>query len=984
MTHLTISNPWAFALLALLAPVVLWAALMTFDPVRGARKALVVALRVFVVIAVVSGLASVRWWTRSPEEKLCVLALVDVSKSVPASALDAAAPRIDELLSKADDAHSVGLVLFSGSARVAIPPDTKPPAPGAARKAIESARAKSPDAAPDADATNVERALDLAVSLFPAGAGRRIVLFSDGNATDGDALTRLSRCRASGVDVSTVLLSHDRAPFDLAVTSCRVPSRVLPSVGFDVKVGLSARAECDATLSLYRNGYLLEERPVRLAAGPREETFRQRLDDPGLYFYRAHVSTKLKQESVENDAAFAFTRLKTSPKALVLGETDLESRHLMSALRDGGVVAEFRTADGAPEQLADALDFDAVVLNNLRASALNGPQQRLLRDYVELFGGSLLVIGLDPVGGYSGSPVEEALPVVTDTDRLGKISTSVIVIADTSRSLILADREDRKSPGGGGEDLSRPEIIRRTSKQILAGLGDGDWYGLIGFGSEQYPPRWVVRPQKVYDRRKIESNIDDRLITSPRFPDAEALASVIARMAAPASPMEPEPLARAVEALADPLHLPHIQPRALMPFLRNRLHAAKEAINPDEIAQAVERELVPNAFLGRSNASRSILRAVSELKQRETARKGIILLTDGYLDGDTDYDRLSGQLAADGISVSTIALKEDDANKPALEGIARWGAGQCYRVDDPKTFSERFRRELESAARPRVCEFPFRARKVADSPLVRGVDVSVAPQLFGYVRTSPKLGARNILAVPPDYEPLLASWDFGAGRAAVFTSDAQERWASLWLRDWPQGFSRLWGSVLNGLCERSAGRRIIPQLDVSGPRVELAADFIDESNSFLNGEPLRARFYYLGEEGYVFSRTSAQEAAMPQVAPGRYACDYRATRKGVYVARISGKGPRDVASVGFVVSLLAEETTLTADEPALKSWASAGGGRFGGPAAEWTSLASKTRERAVDVSSWAMLLAAIAFTFDVVVRRWPAVARFLARRREGA
>ena len=37
--------------------------------------------------------------------------------------------------------------------------------------------------------------------------------------------------------------------------------------------------------------------------------------------------------------------------------------------------------------------------------------------------------------------------------------------------------------------------------------------------------------------------------------------------------------------------------------------------------------------------------------------------------------------------------------------------------------------------------------------------------LFGYVRTKLKIGAPNILAVPPEYDPLLASWDCGEGRA---------------------------------------------------------------------------------------------------------------------------------------------------------------------------------------------------------------------------
>ncbi|MFB3893070.1 MAG: glutamine amidotransferase [Phycisphaerae bacterium] len=1023
MKHLELVNPWAMALLAAVLPVVLWSAWRTYDPMRRGRKLLVLLARVLVVLAAVIGLASVRWWRSEHEDKVCVVAMLDVSRSVPAGAIGEAESKIEELLAKVDDSHAAGLILFAGNARVAIPPGTAKPSTGAARRAIDAARAgadgkaasrpaSSAAADLDLEATNVERALDLAMGVFPPGFGRRIVLFSDGNATDGDAVSKAARCRASGIDLNTVLLSHERAPFDVAVTSVSLPSGIVPGVGFDVTVRTAARAECDATLSLYRNGYMLEQRKLSLPAGAHNETFRQRLDEPGLYLYRATISSPRQQANLDNKAAFAFTRLRTVPKALVLGEADLEARQLMAALRDGGIVCEFRTADGAPEQLPDLLDFDAVILNNLRASSLNAPQQRLLRDYVEIFGGAMLVIGLDSVGGYAGTPVEDALPVVCGLDRLGKVSTSVVVIADTSRSLILADAEERQASGTTQPAgfVSRPDIIRRTAKQILGGLSERDYFGLIGFGSEMYAPRWVVRPQKVYDRAKIESAIEGHLLTTPRFDDPQALAELIQRMAAPASPVPPDQLARDIEALADQQHLPHIGAKAIMPYVRNKLKATKEAINPDELAAAVERLLEPNAFLARSNASRSILRAVSELKQRETARKSIIMLTDGYLEGggkvdttpepvkswdgppkgakeapakpkvfhDVEYDRLAGQLAADGITISTIALKEADANKNLLENISRWGQGGSYRLDDPAAFAEQFRKELEAVGKPRVMEFPFRARKVADSPLVRGVDVSVAPQLFGYVRTAPKLGARNILAAPPDYEPLLASWDFGAGRAAAFTADAQERWASLWIRDWSQGFNRLWSTVVHGLCERPADRRIVPQLDVAGQHVQLSVDFLDESSRFLNGQALKARFYWLGEEGYIFSRTAMEEVPMAQVAPGRYACEYRAPRRGIYIARVSGDGPRDVAAAGFVVSLLAEDTSLTADEAALGRWATAGGGEFadkGGSSLAWMSAATKTRETPVDVSMWAVVIGAIIFAIDVVLRRWPAFAQ---------
>jgi len=996
---LEVIYPWVFLLLAVVLPVVGWIVWRTFDPMRGARKWLVLTVRVTVVTLAVVGLAGVRWWRQEPEKKICVLAVVDVSRGVPEEAIEKVLPQVEELLSKADEQHEAGLILFAGDAKVAIAP-TAHVESGRAKNAI--AKARKSGGGVNLDATNIEAALDLAMGVFPAETGRRVVLFTDGNATDGDAMGKVHRCRELGVDVSAVVMSHDAGPFDLAVTSVSVPTRVQPGLGFDVKVQVAARAASDAILTLYRNGYLLEERKLSLAAGGHKEVFRQRLDEPGMFLYRAKVSCQKKQATLDNDTAFAFTRLKTADKVLVLGESDVESRYVMAALRGGGIVCEFRTADGAPEDLPDLMDFDAVVLNNLRASSLNASQQRLMRDYVELFGGGLVVIGLDGVGGYAGTAVEDAMPVVCGVERLDKITSSVVVIADTSPSLVLADADDAAAGKGG---VSRPEIIRRTAKQILAGLTEKDYFGVIGMGSSKYAPKWVVRPQKIYDRAKIEAAIDEHLQTKPVFPDTEALAGVIERMAAPAMKLPPEQLAKEVEKLLDPRRLPHLAARPFMAFLRNQLKATKNAINPDEITQAVERLIEPNAFLGESNAYPSIARAVTELQQREAARKSIIMLTDGYLtggerrddsansqDGNADatpkrktmsgvlYDRLAGELAADGITLSTIALKQADANTVLLENIARWGNGQSYRLDNPAAFAEQFKNELESMSRPRVMEFGFRARKVSDSPLIRGVNVASSPQLFGYVRAAAKLGAKSVLAAGPDFEPLLATWDFGAGRSAVFTSDAQDRWASLWVKDWPQGYNQLWGSVLHAVCEKPMDRRIMPQLEVRGQHVELSVDFVDASNRFLNGEKLKASFYCLGDEGYAFSRTAVDEVLMTQKAPGKYTCTYNAPQKGIYIVRVQGEGQRDIATAGFVVSLLAEETTLTADDSAVNALAAAGGGKVDSTADRWMNMVGKTREKAMDVSHWAMILAAILFVVDVLLRRWPAVTGLLKKR----
>jgi hypothetical protein len=68
--------------------------------------------------------------------------------------------------------------------------------------------------------------------------------------------------------------------------------------------------------------------------------------------------------------------------------------------------------------------------------------------------------------------------------------------------------------------------------------------------------------------------------------------------------------------------------------------------------------------------------------------------------------------------------------------------------------------------------------------------------LKGYVRFEAKPDAEKILEID-EKEPLLARWQYGLGRAAVFASDAKSRWAEAWV-SW-NGFDRFWSNLVRDL-----------------------------------------------------------------------------------------------------------------------------------------------------------------------------------------
>ena len=93
---------------------------------------------------------------------------------------------------------------------------------------------------------------------------------------------------------------------------------------------------------------------------------------------------------------------------------------------------------------------------------------------------------------------------------------------------------------------------------------------------------------------------------------------------------------------------------------------------------------------------------------------------------------------------------------------------------------------------------------VQPAQILEGVGMESAPALHGYVRFETRPTADAILEADKG-DPLLVRWQYGLGRAAVFTSDAKNRWAANWVT-WP-GFDKLWANIFRDLLPHAAAER---------------------------------------------------------------------------------------------------------------------------------------------------------------------------------
>ena len=176
----------------------------------------------------------------------------------------------------------------------------------------------------------------------------------------------------------------------------------------------------------------------------------------------------------------------------------------------------------------------------------------------------------------------------------------------------------------------------------------------------------------------------------------------------------------------------------------------------------------------------------------------VVLLTDGISE-EGDSLNLAKDAQSRKVTISTVGLGQD-VNRAYLEKIATFAKGRSYFLTDPSGLEQILLKDVMEHTGSTAVEKAISPTVVRQSSILDGVGMESAPALRGYVKFVSKPGADTILRVGKE-DPLLSVWQFGLGRAAVFTSDAKARWAESWV-GW-SGFDRFWINLFRDLLPHS-------------------------------------------------------------------------------------------------------------------------------------------------------------------------------------
>jgi len=352
---------------------------------------------------------------------------------------------------------------------------------------------------------------------------------------------------------------------------------------------------------------------------------------------------------------------------------------------------------------------------------------------------------------------------------------------------------------------------------------------------------------------------------------------------------------------------------------------------------------------------------LSTLEHQPGKVRHAVIMTDGQSfrnDSCGPYPDLIERARAADITLSSIAIGAD-ADTELLQDLARWGAGRYHFAAQPEDIPRLTLIESQIASAEPQIEGDFRAQLQAPHPLLRDFTPNQIPKLTGYVGTSIKPAAELVLKSPQD-DPVLATWQYGLGRAVAWTPSADAPWAEAW-PNWPD-YGKFWAQIIRYTLPEPDSGPLQVRATPHGDAVTIAVDALAPSGAPIDLADTAATIT-LPDGG-------ARRIPLRQIAPGHYVEDLALPGDGAYAIAVTLRkdGAERSAATGYVQHPSAEYTPATGGAALLAQISAATGGAVLTSLAN-TSVGTATPTAARELWPWLLLLAALLWPLEIAVRR---------------
>jgi Mg-chelatase subunit ChlD len=466
----------------------------------GARRIVALALRTFVVALLATAVAEPQIVRIS--DRLTVIYLLDQSLSIPAAKRKSMIEYVNAEVRKHRGTNDrAGAIVFGGDAAIEAPP-----------RGDNLQLAAAIESPIDPEHTNIAAAMKLAHAVLPEDAGKRVVVVTDGNQNQGDAIEQARAMAASGIGIDVVPVRY-RSRAGVAVERMVLPGDVRRGQPFDVRVVLSNHCDpkpgdAGAVHGRLVLSQVVDDRPVvvsdeavTLPPGKKVFTIRQQIDAPNFYTYEARIMPDHPEDDAlpQSHRATAFTHVRGKGQVLLIEDAEHLGEHdwLVDRLRLQGLEVTVRTTASLFSGLADLQPYDTVVLANVpRATdeqfSFTDEQIDMLARNTQQLGAGLVMLGGPNsfgAGGWIGTELEKAMPVDFQVHNPEVVPRgALMMVIDKSGS------------------MAGTKIAACKAAAIAAAnaLGPHDYVGVVAFDVDAY---WIVPLQEVGDGKSVVQRI---------------------------------------------------------------------------------------------------------------------------------------------------------------------------------------------------------------------------------------------------------------------------------------------------------------------------------------------------------------------------------------------------------------------------------------------------------------------------------------------
>ncbi len=273
-----------------------------------------------------------------------------------------------------------------------------------------------------------------------------VVLISDGADTSESPIDgALLGLKAQKVPVFAVGVGGEKLARDIQIDRVTTPRSVLKdaSLFIDVIVTNSGYAGRTVNVDVEDDGRIIGSQKVQLPSdgSPATVKVRATASESGPRQFTFRVAPQDGEVVTQNNTREALIQVRDAREKILYfeGEPRFEMRFIRRAVADDKnleVVALQRTADnkfmrlfvtepespdelgtGFPKTREELFAYRGLVLGSVEAAAFSGEELQNIADFVSVRGGGLLMLGgarSFAEGGYGGTPVADALPLMID------------------------------------------------------------------------------------------------------------------------------------------------------------------------------------------------------------------------------------------------------------------------------------------------------------------------------------------------------------------------------------------------------------------------------------------------------------------------------------------------------------------------------------------------------------------------------------------